>query len=211
MSTQFWCSAIPPCWLRAFGWCLQGLLSLRGAINPLLTVLWGGDSSLPVHPWDLPSPRAGFPSLRMSGVCIYSSGFGPEKVVHFWKLCSSALKAVCKVETGILHISCSPVHGPERFSSCSNTIPQFCSFSSSPFCLSTEGNPFPPFYTILSPPIAYMHLCPTKLSTFTCGDFSITLKIDFLGVTSVLSSIQLCLRDKGNPSPLLCHPHSSPF
>lgn len=48
---------------------------------------------------------------------------------------------------------------------------------------------------------ANTHLCPAELSQSSCGDYSVTPPTDFLGVLSVLTSIQLCLREEGNPGP----------
>ena len=46
-----------------------------------------------------------------------------------------------------------------------------------------------PFYL---PQITYMHLNPAQLSPSKCGDLSVTLQIDFLGVPNDLTLIQLC-------------------
>ena len=69
----------------------------------------------------------------------------------------------------------------------------------------------PPFF---SPPIHFLHLAPTTLSLSKCGDPSPSPQINFLGVPSDLTSIQLYIRDEASPGPssfftiLTLPPHS---
>ena len=93
--TQFWGSTTPPSWQGAFGWHLQGLLSLgdnipsshstqgRGSILSLCT------SKMTTQPWSW---------------CTHLESFGLDKVLQPWKQ-SLAVEAVCKVATGSLCIS----------------------------------------------------------------------------------------------------------
>ena len=100
------------------------------------------------------SPSAPLRSLHCA---LHSRAFSllPRSVHHGSKLCFgescallnlwvSAHKAVCKKEKGTLHISHSPVHGTERFSSCANPMLHFHNpLAFFPFCLSTERVPSP--------------------------------------------------------------------
>ena len=97
--------------------------------------------------------------------------------------------------TATLSIPHSPVHGPERFSSCANPMPHSLNPSLFLFLfLSLQRkvslpSMAPPFF---SPQFTFTHLTPAMLSPSNHGDTSASLQIDFLGVPSDLTSIQLC-------------------
>ena len=160
----------------------------KGAINLLPTVLKGGTVlSLSVPLRYLPRSGTGSPPSR----CTHTAAAQVQTKSHTWKLWSSAPKAVCKVKTGSLHFSHSPVHDLERFYSCSNVIPHFHSLSFSPFCLSVEGVPPLQFLCCFISPNLHTHT--SVLPSY--GNFSVTLQTDFLGVPSVrTSSVPLLLR-----------------
>ena len=61
----------------------------------------------------------------------------------------------------------------------------------SPFCLSTERVPFPPWHCSFSLQFTSMHLELSTMSPSNNGDPSASLQINFLGVPSELTAIQL--------------------
>ena len=105
--------------------------------------------------------------------------------------------------TGMLSTSASPVHGPERFSSCANPMPHFHNPSVFLCLLSlhTKGSLVSTALLFYLPQFTCMHLNPSKLSPSNCGHPSASLQVDPLGFLSVLTPIQLCLRDQENPGP----------
>ena len=148
----------------------------------------------------LPSPSAPLRSLPHPG----ASSLLPRRshTAAASLLESQHLSQVCK---GEMHcISRSPVPGPERVSSCPDTRPQTTASLVLPFASPQKGFPSSVPVLFYLTHFTYVHFCSAKLPPSTCGDPSaglIAWQIDCQGVPSVLTSIQLCLRDEGNPGP----------
>ena len=190
--------------IKAFGWQLQGLLSMGGS-KP---------SSKSIPGKGLFSPRA--PQDFYTTICTLGpavSSPGTQATPPLWgksstsKTSSWATEAVCKKITGTHSTSHSPVFGPDRFFSCANSMLHFPIYSHSLSFVSPQKGSLPSASLLFSlPQFTSTHLELAKLCPSNCGDPSATPQIYFLAVPSYLTLIQLCLRIENTQSPVTSPP-----
>ena len=101
------------------------------------------------------------------------------------------------------------LHPGPWFFSCPDTVLHFPSLFFSSLCLSTEGDPSPPFLCLLFylSQFTVTPVWPVMLSLWVPEGISITFAAWTLGVQSPLASTLLCLRDEGTldlPTSLPC-------